>query len=113
MVLLVIIRDIVVTLLRIYADSREYNFITSYYAKWKTVLQMIFLYYLLLLYVGLNSVEVYSGNETIFAYLSNEQFIYFTMLVNNCNYCSFRYNLPDEEQTFNRKTYLMKQINLV
>ena len=81
MVLLIIIRDLVVTLLRIYAESREYNFITSYYAKWKTLLQMIFLYYLLLLYVGLNSVEVYSGNETIFAYLSNEQFIYFTMFV--------------------------------
>jgi len=49
MVLLIIIRDLVVTLLRIYADSREYNFITSYYAKWKTLLQMVFLYYLLLL----------------------------------------------------------------
>ena len=81
MVLLIIIRDLFVTLLRIYADSREYNFVTSYYAKWKTVLQMIFLYYLLLLYVGLNSMEVYSGNETIFGYLSNRQFIYFTMLV--------------------------------
>jgi CDP-diacylglycerol--glycerol-3-phosphate 3-phosphatidyltransferase len=81
MVLLTIIRDLVVTLLRIYAESRGYNFVTSYYAKWKTVLQMVFLYYLLLLYVGLNSKEVYPGNETIFAYLSNEQFIYVTMLV--------------------------------
>ena len=81
MVLLTIIRDLVVTLLRIYAESRGYNFVTSYYAKWKTVLQMVFLYYLLLLYVGLNSKEVYPGNESIFTYLSNEQFIYVTMLV--------------------------------
>jgi CDP-diacylglycerol---glycerol-3-phosphate 3-phosphatidyltransferase len=81
MVLLTIIRDLVVTLLRIYAESRGYNFVTSYYAKWKTFLQMFFLYYLLLLYVGLNSKEVYPGNENLFAYLSNEQFIYVTMLV--------------------------------
>ena len=81
MVLLTIIRDLVVTLLRIYAESRGLTFVTSYYAKWKTVLQMVFLYYLLLLYVGLNSKEIYPGNENVFAYLSNEQFIYVTMLV--------------------------------
>lgn len=81
MVILIIARDLIITLLRIYAEARGYNFITSYYAKWKTGLQMFFLYYLLLLYVGLNSVQIYEGNKILFSYLSNEKFIYTTMFV--------------------------------
>ncbi|HCY77899.1 MAG TPA: CDP-diacylglycerol--glycerol-3-phosphate 3-phosphatidyltransferase [Ignavibacteriales bacterium] len=81
MVLLIIIRDLLITLLRIYAESRGYNFVTSYYAKWKTVLQMVFLYYLLLLYVGLNTTELYTGNESLFNQLLNKELIYFTMLI--------------------------------
>lgn len=81
MVILIIIRDLIVTLLRIYAESRGYNFVTSYYAKWKTILQMVFLYYLLLLYGGLNTIEVYAGNENLFNQLSNKNLIYVVMLV--------------------------------
>ncbi len=81
MVILIIFRDLIVTLLRIYAESRGYNFVTSYYAKWKTVFQMIFLYYLLLLYGGLNTVVVYSGNEPLFNNLSNKNLIYVVMLI--------------------------------
>jgi len=81
MVVLIVLRDLIITLLRIYAESRGYNFVTSYYAKWKTVLQMVFLYYLLLLYGGLNTVEVYSGNEHLFSLLSNKNLIYGVMLV--------------------------------
>lgn len=81
MVVLIVLRDLIITLLRIYAESRGYNFVTSYYAKWKTVLQMVFLYYLLLLYGGLNTVEVYSGNEILFSILSNKNLIYGVMLV--------------------------------
>jgi len=81
MVLLIITRDIIVTLLRVYAEGRGYMFVTSYYAKWKTLLQMIFLYYLLLLYVGLNTVEIYSGNEYLFTLLLNEKLVYFIMLL--------------------------------
>lgn len=81
MVLLIITRDIIVTLLRVYAEGRGYVFVTSYYAKWKTLLQMIFLYYLLLLYVGLNTVEIYSGNEYLFTLLLNEKLVYFVMLL--------------------------------
>ncbi len=81
MVVLIVLRDLIITLLRIYAESRGYNFVTSYYAKWKTVLQMVFLYYLLLLYGGLNTVEVYSGNEQLFNQLSNKNLIYIIMLV--------------------------------
>lgn len=80
MVLLIIIRDLLITVLRIYAEGRGYNFITSYYAKWKTLLQMIFLYYLLILYVGVNTKEIYSGNEKVFSYLLNQDFVYFVML---------------------------------
>jgi len=80
MVLLIIFRDLIVTLLRIYAESRGYNFVTSYYAKWKTVFQMVFLYYLLLLYGGLNTIEFYSGNEQLFNQLSNKNLIYAIML---------------------------------
>jgi CDP-diacylglycerol--glycerol-3-phosphate 3-phosphatidyltransferase len=81
MVILIIIRDLIVTLLRIYAESRGYNFVTSYYAKWKTVFQMVFLYYLLLLYGGLNTIEVYAGNENLFNQLSNKNLIFLVMLV--------------------------------
>jgi len=81
MVVLIIFRDLIVTLLRIYAESRGYNFVTSYYAKWKTVLQMVFLYYLLLLYGGLNTIELYSGNELLFNQLSNINLIYVIMLI--------------------------------
>ncbi len=81
MVLLIIFRDLFVTLLRVFAESRGYNFVTTYYAKWKTLLQMVFLYYLLLLYVGMNTKEIYLKYNDLFTLLSNEQFIYFTMLV--------------------------------
>lgn len=81
MVVLIIFRDLIITLLRIYAENRGYNFVTSYYAKWKTVLQMVFLYYLLLLYGGLNTIEIYYGNENLFNQLSNKNLIYAIMLV--------------------------------
>ena len=81
MVLLIIIRDLMITLLRVFAESRGYNFVTSYYAKWKTLLQMVFLYYLLIVYVGTNTQEVYVGHENLFNYLLNENLIYFVMLI--------------------------------
>lgn len=81
MVILIIVRDLVVTLLRVYAEGRGYNFVTSYYAKWKTLLQMVFLYYLLLLYVGLNTKEIFIGNENLFQFFANKDIIYVVMLV--------------------------------
>lgn len=81
MVSLIIFRDLSVTLLRVYADSRGYSFRTSYYAKWKTMLQMIFLYYLLILYVAKNSPHIYSAYNNIVDLLLNNDFIYFVMLI--------------------------------
>jgi len=81
MVILIIIRDLLITLLRVYAESRGYNFVTSYYAKWKTVFQMVFLYYLLILYVGLNTPQILNDYQDFFRILSNQKFIYSTMLI--------------------------------
>lgn len=52
MVLIVVVRDLAVTLLRIYGQYRKRTFATSFLAKLKTSFQMIFLYYLLIVYVG-------------------------------------------------------------
>ena len=81
MVILIIFRDLSVTLLRVYADSRGYTFRTTYYAKWKTMLQMIFLYYLLILYVAKNSIDIYNQYQSVIDILLKKDLIYFVMLV--------------------------------
>lgn len=81
MVLIIVLRDLLITVLRAYADYRDFAFPTSYYAKWKTFLQMVFLYYMLLLYAGINTMSIYSGNEDLFRVLLNEDLIYFLMLI--------------------------------
>ena len=80
-VIIIILRDFIITGLRAYADYRNFSFPTSNYAKWKTFLQMTFLYYLLLVYTGMYTRQVYSGNEELFSILMNEYFIYATMLL--------------------------------
>jgi CDP-diacylglycerol--glycerol-3-phosphate 3-phosphatidyltransferase len=80
MVIIIIIRDFIVTGLRAYADYKNISFPTSYYAKGKTFLQMTFLYYLLLVYAGIQTTQIYEGNEELFSILMNEYFIYITML---------------------------------
>lgn len=81
MVILIIFRDLSVTLLRVYADNRGYSFRTTYYAKWKTMLQMIFLYYLLILYVAKNTAEIYNQYQSLIEILLNADIVYFVMLV--------------------------------
>jgi CDP-diacylglycerol--glycerol-3-phosphate 3-phosphatidyltransferase len=53
MVLIIVIRDLFVTLLRVYGQYKKRTFSTTFLAKVKTSLQMIFLYYLLFVYVGI------------------------------------------------------------
>jgi CDP-diacylglycerol---glycerol-3-phosphate 3-phosphatidyltransferase len=60
MVIIIVGRDVIITLLRVFSDMKSYTFTTSYYAKWKTLLQMIFLYYLLILYVAQFTPEINS-----------------------------------------------------
>jgi CDP-diacylglycerol---glycerol-3-phosphate 3-phosphatidyltransferase len=80
MVIIILIRDLAITSLRAYADYKKSPFPTSNYAKWKTFIQMSFLYYLLIVYVGQNTIQFYAGNEKIFSILLDERFIYFAML---------------------------------
>lgn len=80
MVILIILRDLIVTLLRAYADYRKVNFTTSYTAKWKTFLQMAFLYYLLLFYTLRTFEGLHQQYKNIFDILMNATGIYITML---------------------------------
>ncbi len=80
MVLIILVRDFIVTGLRAYADYKNISFPTSYYAKWKTFIQMTFLYYLLAVYAGSHTEQIYIGNERLFGILMNEYFVYITML---------------------------------
>lgn len=80
MVILIILRDIFVTSLRIYADSMKISFSTSYSAKVKTFSQMIFLYYLLLVYT-IRTVEFINNSYMeLLNDLLNPEIIYYVML---------------------------------
>jgi len=80
MVIIILLRDFVITGLRIFSDYRNIQFPTSVYAKWKTFIQMIFLYYLLIVYVGSLTAQINNGNDKIFEILLDKNFIYFGML---------------------------------
>ncbi len=80
MVLLIIIRDFLVTLIRIYADYRKLSFRTTRTAQLKTFLQMFFLYYLLLIYT-LNTFEkLHVEFKNLFYILFDPIGIYIAML---------------------------------
>lgn len=80
MVIIILLRDFLVTLLRAFADLKGVNFSTSKYAKWKTFIQMVFLYYLLLAYVASKSDCIAAGRENLFAILLDQKFVFYTML---------------------------------
>ena len=80
MVIIIVGRDVLITLLRVFANMKNYSFTTSYYAKWKTMLQMIFLYYLLILYVALYSPEIIFPYREFIPTLLNKDLIYFVAL---------------------------------
>lgn len=81
MVIIIVGRDVLITLLRVFADMKNNTFTTSYYAKWKTMLQMIFLYYLLILFVAQYSPEIESSYGELISVLLNQQLIYFIALI--------------------------------
>jgi len=81
MVIIIVGRDVIITLLRVFSDMKNYNFTTSYYAKWKTLLQMIFLYYLLILYVAQFNPEINSIYGETISTMLNEQLIFFVALI--------------------------------
>jgi len=80
MVLLIIVRDLLITLLRIYADYRKVLFTTTRTAQLKTFFQMFFLYYLLLIYT-LNTFEnLHESYKSLFSILMDPVGIYLSML---------------------------------
>ncbi|MFC2119868.1 CDP-diacylglycerol--glycerol-3-phosphate 3-phosphatidyltransferase [Bacteroidota bacterium] len=81
MLALILIRDFIITFLRIYADRKGLVFTTSYYAQWKTFLQMIFLYYLLIIYVGSVTPELNTTFNEEFQVLLNPDLLYFIFLL--------------------------------
>jgi len=81
MVIVIVGRDVIITLLRVFADMKNYNFTTSYYAKWKTMLQMVFLYYLLILYVAQFTPEINLRYGDLISLLLNKELIYFIALL--------------------------------
>ncbi len=80
MVIIIVFRDITITLLRAYADKKGYVFSTSIYAKWKTFLQMVFLYYLLFIYIGSITPGLNQKFGSIFRILLDHTLIYVVML---------------------------------
>ncbi len=81
MVILVIMRDLIVTLLRVLADSKGFSFKTTYYAKWKTLLQMVFLYYLLIGYVLQHTPYFYDNFNEYIQLMMNRDLIFYVMLL--------------------------------
>ncbi len=81
MVIVIVGRDVIITLLRVFADMKNYAFTTSYYAKWKTLLQMVFLYYLLILYVAQFTPEINLVYGDLISSLLNKELIFFIALL--------------------------------
>ncbi len=81
LVLLIVLRDIFITGLRIYADYNGYSFTTSFTAKVKTFLQMAFLYYLLLVYTFDTVEYLIVRYSDIFNILKNPEAIQITLII--------------------------------
>jgi CDP-diacylglycerol--glycerol-3-phosphate 3-phosphatidyltransferase len=58
MVLTIVIRDFLITFLRMYALHRGKSIVTSYLAKWKTFIQMVAVF-VLLLYLNFPNADIY------------------------------------------------------
>ena len=80
MVLIIVFRDFLITGLRALAEYKKQYFSTSNVAKWKTLAQMMFIYYLLIIYT-LHTVPYLAENyDYLFDILLDRQLIYFVML---------------------------------
>ena len=80
MVLVIVVRDFLITGLRGYADFHKVSFVTSKLAKWKTFIQMVFIYYLLVIYTLLHTQYFSEGNSKIFSDLLDPDLIFYSML---------------------------------
>lgn len=80
LVLIIVIRDLTVTLLRVYGQYKKRLFATSFLAKLKTAVQMIFLYYLLILYTGIEKGLLHFIPKDYSKILLDRNFIHYVML---------------------------------
>ena len=81
MVLIIVVRDFLITLLRLLADFRKSSFSTSKSAQWKTFIQMIYIYYLLFVFT-LHGIPMLNNNySSLFSILMDRNLIYYSMLV--------------------------------
>ncbi|HEX2865935.1 MAG TPA: CDP-diacylglycerol--glycerol-3-phosphate 3-phosphatidyltransferase [Ignavibacteriales bacterium] len=81
MVVVIVFRDFMVTGLRLYADTKGESMTTSYVAKWKTFIQMAFIYYLLAVFTLQTVGWIYNGNEDVFRMLTSPALINICMLI--------------------------------
>lgn len=81
MVIIIVTRDLLMTLIRLYADYKKIKFTTSRIAKIKTFLQMSFLYYLLFFYVLSTFTQFREKHIEYFEALLNPTLIYWLMFV--------------------------------
>ena len=80
MVLVIIFRDLLITGLRLFADMKKKPFKTSRLAKWKTFIQMAFIYYLLIVYTFEADPDLFQQYEALFMTLTKEIYIHYAML---------------------------------
>lgn len=80
MVLVVVFRDLLITGLRLFADWQKKSFTTSKLAKAKTLVQMIFIFYLLIVFTLKENSYVKNNFQNVVEYLTNEYVVYYSML---------------------------------
>lgn len=80
MVIVIVVRDIGITILRSIAESKNRPIITTKLAQTKTFVQMSALYYVLLLYILKDVAWIKSVVASAFPVLLDETFIYILML---------------------------------
>lgn len=80
MVIVIVFRDMLITVLRSLAESRNAHIVTSKIAQWKTFIQMTVLYYLLLLIVGKDVAWVQASFGGIVKMLIQPEVVYGLML---------------------------------
>ncbi len=80
MVIAVVVRDVLITGVRLFAEWKNKSFITSKSAKVKTFSQMIFLFYLIIVYTLKENEYLKEALSGIIEILTNSYFIYYTML---------------------------------
>ncbi|MBU2507881.1 MAG: CDP-diacylglycerol--glycerol-3-phosphate 3-phosphatidyltransferase [Bacteroidetes bacterium] len=80
MVIIIVIRDFLITGIRAYAEYHHLNFSTSRSAKWKTFYQMTFIYYLLVFYTLKTISYIPKDIQEILILFIDKSIVYWLML---------------------------------